>query len=392
MTNLFIFGAGQDTVHLIEALSGSDKLTIAGVIDTDSEAPGIRSAKCLGIPTSAHAKDLLDKAAPGDTMCLVGNRAIYEALSKEIPGNMRVMDAPAFGILLKLAEECDKTKLALKEANDELKIQAWGLNKTNEAIKLLYNELADKNRRLQELDRLKSDFLSVVSHELRTPLTIMKEFTFIILDEIPGKLTADQKGYIEIIANNIDRLSRLISDLLDISKMEAKKEKLNKTFVNIINLAETVILGMKTQADKKNIELKTEFRVPALDVYVDQDKITQVFTNLIGNAVKFTPENGVITLAIADKDKEVECRLSDTGIGIAAEDLSKVFSKFQQFNRTEGPGPKGTGLGLAISKQLVELHSGKIWVDSEPGKGTKFTFILPKQLPEPSAEKGPNDK
>ena len=266
----------------------------------------------------------------------------------------------------------------LKKAKEDLEIQVWGLQRANEGIKLLYKELEQKTRKLKEFDQLKSDFVSTISHELRTPLTTMKEFTSIISDEIPGKLTKDQREYINIIKGNIDRLARLINNLLDMSKIEAGKIELIRTIVDVADLANSVVSTLRPEAEKKHIEFKTLFHTPLPGIYADADKIVQVFTNLIGNAIKFTPENGQITVEIIDRDKEVEYSVADTGVGIASENLDKLFGKFQQFDRTGGAGAKGTGLGLAITKKLLELHQGKIWVTSEPGKGSKFIFTLPK--------------
>lgn len=234
----------------------------------------------------------------------------------------------------------------------------------------------------KEVDRMKTEFISTVSHELRTPLTIMKEFISIILDEIPGKLTSDQKKYVGIIKGNIDRLARLINNLLDISKIEDRKIELKRAPVDIANLANGVIFTLKSEADKKHIEFKTLFRAPLPGIYVDSDRITQVFTNLIGNAVEFTPQKGQIAVEVIDRDKEIECSVTDTGVGIAPENLDKLFGRFQQFGRVTGPGTKGTGLGLAITKELVQMHNGKIWVESKLGKGSKFIFTLPKYTAE----------
>lgn len=230
---------------------------------------------------------------------------------------------------------------------------------------------------LKEIDKMKDEFVNTVSHELRTPLTTMKEFTSIISDEIPGKLTKDQKEYIGIIKNNINRLSRLINDLLDISRIEAGRIELKKSFIDIVALAKGVISVSKTEADKKHVKVESSFQSPLPKVSADADKIVQVFTNLIGNAIKFTPEKGKITVTIRERDRDVECSVADTGIGIAREDLGRVFNKFQQFGREPGGGAKGTGLGLAITKELVYMHKGKIWVESKPGKGSRFIFTLP---------------
>ena len=235
--------------------------------------------------------------------------------------------------------------------------------------------------KLIKLDQLKTDFVSTVSHELRTPLTIMKEYASIISDELPGKLNPGQRKYLSIIEGNIDRLSQIIEDLLDISRIDAQKVVLKREFVDLASIINDVVTQFKPQADGKQIEFKTGFPASLPPLYIDADRIRQVFTNLIGNAIKFTPTNGKIIAEIIDNEKEFECRVTDTGIGIAPENLDKVFTRFEQFDRTEGSGAKGTGLGLAITKALIQLHRGSIWLESELNKGSKFIFTLPKYTP-----------
>ncbi|MBU0571492.1 MAG: diguanylate cyclase [Candidatus Omnitrophica bacterium] len=272
-------------------------------------------------------------------------------------------------------KELQEKIAALKK---ELADREWASRKTEEGIKILYEDLEKKNEELKELDRLKSDFIAIVSHELRTPLATMKVFASIISDEIPGELTKDQREYVDIIKGNIDRLVRLINNLLDISKIESGKVLPRKTLVNMVNLANGIISAFKPEIDAKHIELKALFNTPLPDIYVDPDKMAQVFTNLIGNALKFTKEYGKIIIEIANKKKMIECSIADTGIGVAPENLDKLFIRFQQINRAAGPGARGTGLGLAITKELVEMHNGKIRVESKLGKGSKFIFTLPK--------------
>ncbi len=251
-----------------------------------------------------------------------------------------------------------------KKAERELRVNEETLKKANEE--------------LQKLNQVKSDFISTVSHELRTPLTTMKEFTSILLDGIPGKINKEQKEYLNIVRGNISRLARIIANLLDISKIEAKKMELKRTLVNIKTLVEDVVSGLKSRADAKHIAMKILFPRVLSDVYIDSDRITQIFTNLIDNAIKFTPEKGKIVVEIKAGEKEMECSVSDTGVGIAPENRDKVFEKFTQIDRMPDPGTRGTGLGLAIIKDLVQLHNGKIWVESELDKGSKFIFTLPK--------------
>ena len=242
-------------------------------------------------------------------------------------------------------------------------------------------ERKSAEEKLIKLDQLKTDFVSTVSHELRTPLTIMGEYASIISDEIPGKLNPEQREYLSIIEGNIDRLSGIIEDLLDISRIEAEKMVLKREFVDLASIINDVVTQFKPKADGKQIELETVFPLSLPPLYIDGNRIRQVFTNLIENAIKFTQRNGKITAEAADKEKEFECRVTDTGIGIAPENLEKVFKRFEQFNRTDGSGAKGTGLGLAITEALIQLHGGRIWVESELNKGCKFIFTLPRYSP-----------
>lgn len=237
--------------------------------------------------------------------------------------------------------------------------------------------MEEKNKKLNELDKLKSDFISTVSHELRTPLAITKEGISIVIDGIPGDINDKQKKVLIIARNNVDRLSRIINDLFNISKIEAGQLELRKTQVSINDLVKQLASSLRLKTKEKGLKLKTDIPKNDINIYIDPDRIIQVFDNLTYNAIKFT-EKGSIELSVKDKKNEIECAVKDTGIGISKEDLSKVFQKFQQFDRTPGPGKKGTGLGLAISKGIVELHKGKIWIESELRKGTKFSFVLPK--------------
>jgi len=277
-----------------------------------------------------------------------------------------------------IISDLEKKEAELEERSKTLTRMQRAMLHIMDDLDIAKKEMHKVNKELQTLDGLRSDFVSTVSHELRTPLTTMKEFASIILDEIPGKLTKEQKEYMDIISGNIDRLARLINNLLDISKIESGRVELKRALVDIPNLANSVISIIKPEAQGKHIEFKTLFPVAALNLYADPDKVVQVFTNLIGNAIKFTEENGEITVEIKDTEQEAICSIADTGIGIAPENLDKIFGKFQQFGREPGGGAKGTGLGLAISKELVEMHNGRIWAESKPGKGSKFIFTLPK--------------
>ena len=246
-------------------------------------------------------------------------------------------------------------------------------------LKKYQNELESKNKELEKLDKLKSEFVSIVSHELRTPLSITKEGVSLVLDGVAGDINPQQNKILTTSKNNIDRLARIINSLLDISRIESGRMELKNKIVDLRALINSVITLFALKVKEKGLELRTDLpQNKALTLYVDEDKLIQVFTNLIDNSLKFT-EKGFICISLVEKEEELEFVVSDTGIGIAAEDLPRVFNKFMQFGRTAGAGEKGTGLGLSIAKGLVELYGGKIRVESEVAKGSKFIFSLPKR-------------
>lgn len=232
--------------------------------------------------------------------------------------------------------------------------------------------------REKEVERLKNELISTVSHELRTPLTTMKEFVSIVSDGIAGPVTGDQKEYLNIIMSNMNRLGRMINDLLDISKLEAGRMELKNRLVDPLLLIKDQLASFKAEAENKKITLSAALPEKLPQLYIDPDRIAQVLVNLIGNALKFTPEAGSVLVEAKELDECIQIQVKDSGVGIAKENFSKLFDRFQQIDRIPGPGAKGTGLGLAISKSIIELHKGKIWVESEVSKGARFIFTLPK--------------
>ncbi|HDQ44156.1 MAG TPA: response regulator [bacterium] len=239
------------------------------------------------------------------------------------------------------------------------------------------------NRKLRELDRLKSEFLSTVSHELRTPIAIMHEGVSLVLDGVAGQVTDMQRELLADTLENVDRLTRLVTDLLDISKIEAGKLRLRRSRVDINEILKKIYTHYLPQAKQKGIRLECEIPEGPVFLFADADKLMQIFNNLVSNAIRFTETTGTITIGATDREADVLCRVSDTGIGISRENQRKLFHKFEQFGRVDGPGYKGTGLGLAIAKGLVEKHDGRIWVESALKEGTTFWFTL-KKIPFPT--------
>jgi signal transduction histidine kinase len=249
-------------------------------------------------------------------------------------------------------------------------------------------ELEAANERLKELDQLKSDFVSNVSHELRTPLTAIKGAVDLLLREVPGRLNESQTHYLTRVRSNTQHLAGLINDLLDLAKIEEGKVELKGARVSVGGLVHEVMETVKPLAAEKPVLLEVKLPEPSVLVWADRDKVTQVLMNLIGNAIKFTPPQGRITVSASRGGAEwAQVSVNDSGPGISAEECQKIFQKFYQVSEDGGPKPKGTGLGLAIAKSLVELHGGKIWVESEPGRGSTFSFTLPlldsQHLPSP---------
>lgn len=228
----------------------------------------------------------------------------------------------------------------------------------------------------KRLENVKEEFLATVSHEMRTPMTVIREGVSQIYDGILGPTTEPQNEILSVTLESIDRLGRIINDLLDISKLNAGKMVAKKQKMDLTEVLQTLRTAFEPLAKEKKLHLDVQCPKAPIELYADKDKIIQVFTNLLGNAFKFTKQGKITVEASHGKDC-IECRVTDTGRGFSQEDLSKVFEKFQQFDREVGPGDKGTGLGLAICKGIVELHQGRIWVESEFGKGSTFIFTLP---------------
>lgn len=246
----------------------------------------------------------------------------------------------------------------------------------------IFAKLVKINEELEEMDKLKTEFISTVSHELRTPLTTIKEGVSIILEGVIGEINERQEHVLEMARGDVDRLARLIEDLLNISRIESGKVVLGRARVSVKVLIGKSLSSAGGALDAKGIRVGMSIEEGLPDVYVDEDKIMQVLVNLISNAVKFSPEGSSITVAAKTLKEEgsgfVEVDIRDQGVGISNEDRDRLFQKFSQINRENGPGYKGTGLGLAISKELVALHEGKIWLkESDPDKGAVFSFTIP---------------
>jgi signal transduction histidine kinase len=229
---------------------------------------------------------------------------------------------------------------------------------------------------VKAISKRKTDFISAVSHELRTPLTSIKGYAAILTAEKLGVLPPAAKERLEKINAHSDELVHMVNDLLDIARIEAGKTVMKTEEQDIKNIIEDVVDIISIQCKNKNVELLTDIQESIPLLHVDRSQIERVFINLLGNAVKFTPKNGKITIRVTLKEKQLQVDIADTGVGIPAEALSQLFQEFYRVDNPINQQVKGTGLGLSLVKHIVEAHGGKIWVESTLNKGSTFSFTL----------------
>ena len=253
---------------------------------------------------------------------------------------------------------------------DELGTLAANLNRMSDELGRLYEQIEAANRH-------KSEFLANMSHELRTPLNAIIGFSDVLLERTFGDVNPKQEQYVSIILTSGRHLLSLINDILDLSKIEAGRMELELTTFDLALAIENTVTLVRDRAARHDQNLVLDL-APDLGEYVgDERKFKQILLNLLSNAVKFTPDGGRIGVWAARTDDAVEISVSDTGIGIAPEDQEAVFEEFRQVGTDYVRKREGTGLGLALTRKFVELHGGKVGVESEPGKGSTFTLTLP---------------
>jgi signal transduction histidine kinase len=240
----------------------------------------------------------------------------------------------------------------------------------------LFQEIADKSRQLEAASRHKSEFLANMSHELRTPLNAVIGFSEVLLQRMFGELNDKQDEYLKDIYASGQHLLSLINDILDLSKIEAGRMELAPAPFHLPTALENAVTLVRERAGRHGITLELDLDPGLGELVGDERKVKQVLLNLLANAVKFTLEGGRISLKAGRRDGAVAISVTDTGIGIAPEDQAAIFEEFRQVGSDE-KRREGTGLGLTLAKKFVELHGGRIWVESEPGRGSTFTFTLP---------------
>jgi signal transduction histidine kinase len=252
-----------------------------------------------------------------------------------------------------------------------------------EQERVLRHTLEGLNRQIQEVNRRKTDFVTLVSHELRTPLTSMTGFIALLLEGLGGPLRKRQREWLEIIGENADRLVTLIDDLLDMARIEVGKIELKRTPLDLAPLIREVANALRPQLEGKGQGLTLDLAEALPAIVGDADRIRQILTNLLSNAMKYTASGGRITITASGDASHVRIAVRDTGIGLSPEDQTQLFTPFFRAQQEAIQEIGGTGLGLAITRVLVELHGGVITVNSVPGQGSTFSFTLP-ALQEPA--------
>jgi signal transduction histidine kinase/DNA-binding response OmpR family regulator len=265
--------------------------------------------------------------------------------------------------------------LLLRDITERKRMEEATL-KLNAELAATNGRLEDRNREVEHATRLKSKFLASMSHELRTPLNAIVGFSDLLAEQTAGQLNDKQKRFVNHIKQGSSHLLQLINDILDLSKIEAGQLELHCEDFHVAETLPEVLSTIRPLAMAKNIKVEQELETNSL-VFADRVRFKQILYNLLSNAVKFTPKDGRIDIDSVENGNEVCISITDTGIGIRAEDQEVVFEEFRQVEGNTGAPSEGTGLGLAITKRLVEQQGGKISLESETGKGSRFTFTLP---------------
>jgi signal transduction histidine kinase len=376
----------SDYAAVRNALATVQRLDTSGVQGHEATRSYVNAARVAGDDLDARAQDLSFKARAETQALVAANRGEYTSSRNLFIGvsAASVALALALGLVLSwsLIDPIQRTEARLSQISagdfsgrldvpnrDELGLLARNVNRMNDELRRLYGELETASRH-------KSEFLANMSHELRTPLNAIIGFSQVLRQRLFGEINEKQEEYLDDILSSGNHLLSLINDVLDLSKVEAGQVQLEIATFSLREALERGVVMVRERATRNGVRLSLELS-PELDLVTgDERRLRQVVFNLLSNAVKFTPDGGSVVVATDWVGGEAHVSVTDTGPGIAAEDQERIFEEFQQTD-VGAEQREGTGLGLALSRSLVELHGGRIWVESEPGHGSRFVFTLP---------------
>ena len=372
----------RDVDRAVTTLLKLDKHGVAGY----AAQPYLAAAISADNDLYTRAVGLADRTSNETAVLIAANRSAYTS-SRDLflaVGGISVLLALALGLILSwaLVDPIQRTEARLAEIaegdfssrldvpnRDELGALAVNVNRMNDELRRLYGELETASRH-------KSEFLANMSHELRTPLNAIIGFSQVLRQRLFGEINAKQEEYLEDILSSGNHLLSLINDVLDLSKVEAGQVELEITTFSLRAALERGVVTVRERAAESGVGLSVELASDVDLVEGDERRLRQVVFNLLSNAVKFTPAGGTVVVATKRVGTDARVSVTDTGPGIAPEDQERIFEQFQQ-TKVGVTEREGTGLGLALSRRLVELHGGRIWVESEPGRGSRFVFTLP---------------
>ena len=381
----------------IRVTGGQLTSVLREIVEDGRAAPGrvpsLRTrAELLAIDLNQHATELANAMTARTNVVIAQNASAYEysrnlfigvaagalvlalllgfVLSWSVIGPMQTIDSRLAAIA-----SGDFSGHVDVASRDELGALAVNVNRMNDELQRLYRELETASKH-------KSEFLANMSHELRTPLNAIIGFSQVLREGISGEINAKQQEYLDDIVTSANHLLALINDVLDLSKVEAGQVELQVAPFSLSDALERGVSMVREQATINEVQVALHANGGLDAVAGDERRIRQVIFNLLSNAVKFTPSGGSVDVSATQSNGKVTVSVADTGPGIAAEDLDRIFEEFQQ-TETGARQTEGTGLGLALSKRFVEMHGGRIWCDSELGKGSTFRFTLPLRPVEP---------
>ncbi|MBI4355660.1 MAG: HAMP domain-containing histidine kinase [Candidatus Omnitrophica bacterium] len=322
----------------------------------------------------------------GLTSGVVARMSLPTQTAVLILGNETVFRTATTGDVELVAILVNQLRVAIE--NTTLNEELWDARRALELkVQERTRELAQANEALQRLSKAKSDFVSSVAHELRTPLTSIKGYASILMSGQLGKISADQAERLTKIDKHSNTLTQLINDLLDLSRLEAGKVTMTRQPIEVKTLFRNLLDVVKPQLEDKRLSLATDAD-DVTTLHADPAQLERVFINLLSNAIRYTPAGGRIALALRREGDHIVARVSDTGIGIGAQDLPRIFDEFYRANTAMNAEIRGTGLGLSLVMRIVDAHGGRIWVESTVGKGATFFLTLPLTAPSAADPQG----